>query len=549
MKTNAAIVDLKGRAWQPFEVSGASGYVTYTPSEGEIHVPYGKDPVSRTIQAHELSHVRYTSKLWPDAALALKHLTDLSGTSARIVGYAEDMRITALAGRLDVKTLPAFGDKLDAPIITRWVESFVAAGVPEPRVQQAIRFILTEHTTVLDSIGLSLDTLQQRVNAERYIAHCSQHIKALLERDKSKDESKPSPSKSDDKSKSEPKSDKSDKSEPAPADDSDEPQPSDGDDGDDSEPGDDKSDDKSDSDDKSADDSGDDAAPEGDEPGEGDDEGEGDSEGDTSEGDADGGEEDSDTSGGTVGEGAGQPEGGAESSELPLDVDSLELPDIREAMLQSVPAPGDTQALIQSFQHTVENADWIPVKTIERKPLVRRAVQSRNRGRRLSETGVVLGSCYDAVAPNERRPFAAKRKGGVGGLTVVIDCSGSMRISESQLEQLLAKHPQGVVVTYSSQITRYGKGDAAVVRLIASHGRLAAQSDFRDPTAGGNGCDGPMLEWLSKQSGERVWVCDGMITGKRDHGIAHDPAALAAWCKAKRITRFGSLSAYLDSLT
>ena len=520
--TNAAIVDLKGRAWRPFAVEGASGYVTYTESSGEIHVPYGTDPVSLMVQAHELSHVRYTSKLWPDAEQALKHLTKLSSTSSRIVGYAEDMRITALAGRLNVKTLPAMGNKLDQPVIDRWVDSFVNAGVPEARVQKAIRFILNEHTTVLRSIGLDLATLQQRDNAERYITACAQHIAKLLERDEKSEESKSKgKGKSQDQDQDKQQSKGKGKKEPAPADDQDD-QDEDGESSDKGdEAGDSGGDESSDSDTDSDTDS-DSGAESGD--------------------DSDDSDDDADAFQGNE---KGKPSGGADE---PLDLSELNLPDIREAMLQSVPAPLDTQALIQSFQHTLDTADWVPVEKIDRMPLVRRAAQARNRGRRLSETGVVLGSAYDAVAPNERRPFLAKRKGGIGGLTVLIDCSGSMSIRSEQLEQLLLKHPQGVVVTYSSAIERY-KDDKAVVRVIASHGRLAATADFRDYTAGGNGCDGPVLEWLAKQPGEKVWICDGAITGKRDKMVFHDSDARAAWLKAHRIQNFVSMNDYLESLT
>jgi hypothetical protein len=528
--TNAAIVDLNGRTWQPFESLTPTGHVSYTEDTGEIHVPYGTDPVSLTIQAHELSHVRYTAKVWPDVKDALTRLTGLAGTTSNIVGYAEDMRITALAGRLGVKTLPAFGDKHDADIITRWVDSFVNAGIPRERVEAAVKFILNEHTSVLARIGLDGNTLQLQANAERYIVHCAQHLHNLLSRgeDDSKSDSSKTPEKGDGKADST-KGEKKDKSEK-----------------DKSDKGDKSEDDKSKSEDGDEDgkdgDAGDDSEAEGDSPEAGD----GPADGGGDEGDEG---EDGDTS-----EPSEPAEGGSTTGarsakeEVIIDLSKLALPDIRQAMLRSVPPPVDTAKLIQTFQHTLDTADWIPVPTIERMPLVRRAAQSRNRGRKLSEVGVTLGSAYDAVAPNERRPFVAKRKGGVGGLTVAIDCSGSMHIDTRQLEQLLLKHPQGVVVTYSSDCSSY-RGDKAIVRVIASHGRLAAAEDFRNYAAGGNGCDGPVLEWLTKQSGERVWVCDGIITGKGDRQVFYNDAARDAWLKAHKITRFDSLTEYIASLT
>jgi hypothetical protein len=506
--TNAAIVDLNSRVWSPFETKTASGYVTYTETAGEIHVPYGTDPVSLTIQAHELSHVRYTSKVWPNVEAALKRLTSIAGTSARIVGYAEDMRITALAGRLGIQTLPTTDSPEDKAVVQKWVESFIESGVPEDRVIKAVTFILTQHTAVLAKLkgGVTLDTLQTQEHAEQYIEVCARHIHDLLQRD-TKDEEKKD-NKGKDKSSSKDKK----KGDPAPADDSDES------DSDDSETGDKSDDDDSADDDDSKGDAGD---------REGDSEAEGESDGPKGEGDSD---------------------GHAPASEADLDPSTLDLPDVRDALLASVPAVDDTEKLVQTFQHLLDTSPWIPVKNIERVPLVRRAAQSRNKGRKLSETGVSLGSAYDAVAPNERRPFVAKRRGGVGGLTVVVDCSGSMRIDPHQLETLLLKHPQGVVVTYSS-FTPTPELERAVVRVIASHGRLAATKDFRDGMAGANGCDGPVLEWLAKQPGERIWICDGIITGTCDKNIPYHPSTMDAWLKAHHITRFRNLAHYIKSLT
>jgi hypothetical protein len=532
--TNAAIVDSKGRRWNPFETTGTTGYVTYSEADGEIHVPYGTDEVSIMIQAHELSHVRYTAKVWPNVASGLKRLRELAGTTNAIVGYAEDMRITALAGRLGIKTLPTFGNAADEKQITDWIKSFIAAGVPEDRVRKAINFILTEHTSIVETIGLDLETLNVKRNAEAYIVHCAGYIHKLLstgkgdkgdgDKGESGDGDKGDKAdKGDDKAKGD-KADKSRKADKAEKLDS----------GDETEDGDDKGDaegdDKADGDEGEATD------------GDGDGETGGKADGDTADGETKDGETDEGDSRGTSD--ARSKASKADKAEPEIDLNTVKLPDIRESMLKSVPAPVDTDRLIQEFQHTIDTAPWIPVPSIERMPLVRRAVQARTKGRKLSETGTTLGSAYDAVSPNERRPFIAKRRGGFGGLTVLIDCSGSMHIQTKELETLLVKYPQGVVVTYSSAI----HPDRAVARIIASHGRIAATEDFRDVCAGGNGCDGPMLEWLARQSGEKVWICDGVITGKGDGIVSHAPESREAWLAAKKIVRWRSLAEYLRSL-
>jgi hypothetical protein len=380
--------------------------------------------VSLTIQAHELAHVRYTSQVWPNVKKGLDNLVRISGTASSIVGYAEDMRITALAGKLGVKTLPEFGNEFDKPVIDKWIESFVKAGVPKQRVDEAIKFILEQHTKVVKDLGI--EDLQSSEGAERYIIYCSQHIDELLKYDSPQKESKES---------------------------------------------------------------------------------------------------------GELSKGEGE-------THIYYDV----LPDLQNLMTEAVPIPISKERGIQEFQHVLDTANWTPVTSIDRMPLVRRAVQARRKGLKASETGVTLRNAYDAVSPNERRPFTQKRKGGLGGLTILIDCSGSMRISEKQMEQLLTQHPHGVVVTYSTDV----ETNTAIVRIIASHGRMAESKNFRSSVAVGNCCDGPMLEWLARQPGEKIWICDGAITQTKDALVPFSQDSMEFWLEAHHITRYHSMKSYLD---
>jgi hypothetical protein len=216
-------------------------------------------------------------------------------------------------------------------------------------------------------MGLKLDKLQEPANAERYITYAAGYLHKLLS--KGIDDSPPKTEdggKADPESKGEKgKSSKSEKSEKAPAEKSEAPEGE----GDDAEGDSGKSEES---------DKGSKGDSEGDEAGEG---AEGDG-ADASEGQAEG-------------DASGTPGGGAEgarSSEKEVDLSEVALPDVREAMMASVPAPVDVEKLIQNFQHTLDTANWIPVPTIERVPLVRRAAIANRKGRKLSETGVALGS-------------------------------------------------------------------------------------------------------------------------------------------------------------
>lgn len=111
----------------------------------------------------------------------------------------------------------------------------------------------------------------------------------------------------------------------------------------------------------------------------------------------------------------------------------------------------------------------------------------------------------------ERRIFDRTTKG-QGGI-VLIDQSGSMSMSDTELWEIINSAPGCVIIGYSHAT---GSPDTPNTWVLAERGRVC--SEIREGN-GGNGVDGPALRFaLSKRKhGEPViWVCDGLVTAGGD---------------------------------
>lgn len=111
-----------------------------------------------------------------------------------------------------------------------------------------------------------------------------------------------------------------------------------------------------------------------------------------------------------------------------------------------------------------------------------------------------------------RRVFTQKRK--VKGGIVVIDQSGSMEVTQDDLEQVLKEVPGALVIGYSHRPNSTDGTPNAWV--LAKNGKRV--KEVRDGNVG-NGVDGPVLDYaLSQRKGNEpvIWVCDGQVTGAND---------------------------------
>jgi hypothetical protein len=93
---------------------------------------------------------------------------------------------------------------------------------------------------------------------------------------------------------------------------------------------------------------------------------------------------------------------------------------------------------------------------------------------------------------------------------VLIDVSGSMGLTTSDVDRIIAGAPNATLVAIYA-----GREDRGELRVVVRDGFRAA------PTAltvrgSGNIVDLPALQWLAKQPAPRVWISDGGVTGCGD---------------------------------
>lgn len=107
---------------------------------------------------------------------------------------------------------------------------------------------------------------------------------------------------------------------------------------------------------------------------------------------------------------------------------------------------------------------------------------------------------------------------GKGGM-IVIDQSGSMQLSNGDIEKMMETSPGCTIIGYSHQP---GSTTIPNAWVIAKNGRRASEVPKGN---GGNGVDGPALRFAISSAGKGepiVWVCDGLVTdGRNDTSYAN----------------------------
>ena len=120
--------------------------------------------------------------------------------------------------------------------------------------------------------------------------------------------------------------------------------------------------------------------------------------------------------------------------------------------------------------------------------------------------------------------FVFGRKRTDDGGTVLIDVSGSMSLSDADIERIIEAMPAATIATYS------GSRTGGELRIIVRNRRRSRTEQFRNDGMGGNIVDGPALRWLAKQPRPRFWVSDGQATYAYDeftHNSKDEAAAIA----------------------
>ena len=112
----------------------------------------------------------------------------------------------------------------------------------------------------------------------------------------------------------------------------------------------------------------------------------------------------------------------------------------------------------------------------------------------------------------QKRIFGSKVR--VKGGIVVVDISGSMSLTNNDIEAILTAAPAAVILAYSQR-----ELDQPNAWILASRGRRVDPKHIGDIGRAGNGVDGPALTWAirKRKHGEPIiWISDGMVTSSTD---------------------------------
>lgn len=139
----------------------------------------------------------------------------------------------------------------------------------------------------------------------------------------------------------------------------------------------------------------------------------------------------------------------------------------------------------------------------------------REIAKRNSDRGVVPKNMYRMTT--DKKVFTTKRS--VLGGSLLIDCSGSMGFTESDVREIIdvlpASHIAGYV-GYGQKIDGYD----GVLKIIAEDGRIDTNSFNKLGEYGYNSIDLESLQWLAQQPEPRIWVSDQQVVGVNELGKA-----------------------------
>lgn len=161
-----------------------------------------------------------------------------------------------------------------------------------------------------------------------------------------------------------------------------------------------------------------------------------------------------------------------------------------------------------------------------------------------STTGRHLRHVERLLIDPERRVFAGRRRS-FGG-TVLIDQSGSMRLTDADLRRIMSAAPGCTIIGYSHQAR---SRDRPNIWVLAHHGQVAEDVPSGN---GGNGVDGPALRFAAARcrSGDPlVWVCDGFVTDDHDTFSTHLAEQCARLVIAHRVHQVPDVDAAVAALS
>lgn len=179
---------------------------------------------------------------------------------------------------------------------------------------------------------------------------------------------------------------------------------------------------------------------------------------------------------------------------------------------------------------------WFPLR-VEHLPMPEVLSGSLGKKRVASNSGKHPRRLHRYLTDPQKRVFD-KTVRGQGGI-VVIDTSGSMRLSRDDVMSIVMASPGCTVLSYSVPswgIDDDGQAIEPNAYVLASRGRMV---DEMPEFGSANAVDLPVLKWaVNERRSSRtpiVWVCDGYVTGYGD--VAHEALTLQAveYCLAHGI--------------
>lgn len=165
-----------------------------------------------------------------------------------------------------------------------------------------------------------------------------------------------------------------------------------------------------------------------------------------------------------------------------------------------------------------------PELTVSHTGLIGRRIRASKEGKYVRDLGRI-------ISDPEQRVFGRKTRA-LGGV-VVVDCSGSMSLTDEEMKAIMRSSAGCTVVAYSS-----GGNDAKGepnIWLVARRGR-----QVRDLPSfpGGNGVDGPALEYglsFRTHNAPVVWISDTQVTGASGYNQAKLRAQCLRLCRLNNI--------------
>ena len=137
--------------------------------------------------------------------------------------------------------------------------------------------------------------------------------------------------------------------------------------------------------------------------------------------------------------------------------------------------------------------------------------------------------------------YRQKSKGG----TILLDCSGSMRLSVGEISNFLCLAPMLTVAGYSSSWRKGGS-----LAIFIKNGRITDEQTVEKwykEKGSGNVIDGPALGWLIKQRKPLIWISDGRVTGIYDMCSKNLNLEIAILMKLGKIKQFTDIESCLKA--